>query len=381
MIGTRPFHDEPFRMKTASPLAAAVIVALLAPATTAQDAADRAAERLRVLRQEAEALAAQQKSLLTELRKLEVERDIRIQEQRQAEARLARLSRELADTTSHIETLERARSAQAPQLAARLRELYKLGDGAYIRLLFSVDDPREVGRAYRAVAALADRDRDRVRAHESTLASLRQAREQLSRQRAEAEKLQGEAAAAARAATAAVNARAALVARIDRERDLNAQLVGELQAAREKLNATVSALAPDRTGALPLRPFRGALEWPAPGSVIARFGVVTAAGPRNGIELTVPADSPVRAVHEGVVAHAGPFAGFGNLVILDHGGRAFSLYGYLAAPSVSKGDRVAAGGVVGEAGTAPDGKAARLYFELRIDGRAVDPLQWLKPRF
>lgn len=368
-------------MRAAPGLAAlaALLVLLSAAGATQDGAADRASERLRTLRREAEALAAEQKSLLAQLRTLEVERDIRREEQRQARAQLARLTRQLDDTTSHLETLERARSAQAPELAARLRELYKLGDGGYARLLLSMEDPREVVRAYRTVAVLAQRDRARVRAHESTLASLRAARDDLARQRDEATSLQAAATAAARAAAAAAAARAALVSRIDRERDLNAQLVGELQTARDRLNATVTALVPGGTPALPMRPFQGALAWPAPGRVTGRFGRTTAAGPRNGLEIAVAAEAPVRAVHEGTVAHAGPFAGFGTLVILDHGGRAFSLYGYLATPTVSKGDRVAAGALLGEAGAGQDG-VSRLYFELRIDGRAVDPLQWLKPR-
>jgi septal ring factor EnvC (AmiA/AmiB activator) len=79
------------------------------------------------------------------------------------------------------------------------------------------------------------------------------------------------------------------------------------------------------------------------------------------------------------VAFAGPFAGFGNLVILDHGGKAFSVYGYLDRVDVVKGARVPRGQVLGGAGTTPSGLDA-VYFELRIDGRAVDPLQWLKGR-
>ena len=66
-----------------------------------------------------------------------------------------------------------------PGLAARLREVYKLGNGGYLRMLLSVDDVRDMGRAYRTVAALAALDRQRVRAHQTTVASLREARKEL----------------------------------------------------------------------------------------------------------------------------------------------------------------------------------------------------------
>jgi murein hydrolase activator len=86
---------------------------------------------------------------------------------------------------------------------------------------------------------------------------------------------------------------------------------------------------------------------------------------------------PVRAVHEGVVAYADQFTGYGNLVILDHGDGAYSLYGYLGPMDVTRGDRVDAQARLAASGRNPSGNPA-LYFELRVDGAAVDPLQWLK---
>ena len=88
---------------------------------------------------------------------------------------------------------------------------------------------------------------------------------------------------------------------------------------------------------------------------------------------------PVHAVHGGTVAFAGPFTGFGTLVILDHGANNFTLYGYLSTVEVDRGDVVDAGAELGRTGTGP-GATSGLYFEVRIDGRQVDPLQWLRPR-
>src|SRR6185436_3852709 len=101
--------------------------------------------------------------------------------------------------------------------------------------------------------------------------------------------------------------------------------------------------------------------------------------PSNGIEIAAPEGARVSAVHEGVVAFADSFSGFGNLVIVDHGAQAFSLYGNLLDIGVKKGAIVEAGqalGTVGASLTGPDG----LYFELRVDGQPVDPFQWLKKR-
>ena len=358
---------------------------LSAPHFAAQDVERRASERLRALQAEAEQLLAAEKTLLVELRRLEVERSIRLEEQRDAEARLAAVTGELQRITVHLEALEQAHARQVPELSARLVEIYKLGSGGYLRLLLNVDDLREMGRAYRTVAALASVDRERVRAHQSTLTSLREARREIETRQTSAAALRAEARAAAAAAAQALEARSALVARIDAQRDLNAQLAGELDVARTKLADTLSTLSPGAPPALPFRPFRGALDWPVAGRPVARFGTVPpssagAAARRNGIDIAAADGSVAHAVHEGTVAFAGPFTGFGTLVIVDHGARAYTLYGYLASLAVTKGARVEKGAAVGTVGRPPAGGAPALYFEVRIDGQPTDPLQWLKPR-
>jgi septal ring factor EnvC (AmiA/AmiB activator) len=176
-----------------------------------------------------------------------------------------------------------------------------------------------------------------------------------------------------------------LVRDIDQQRDLNAQLAGELQTTQQKLQAMLRdmpvaasspAAAAAETAALPLRPFRGDLLWPVNGQVRRRFSRGSGS---NGIEIAAPEGADAVAVHDGVVAFAGTFAGFGNLVILDHGSQTFSLYGDLLEIAVKKGARVEHGHPIGSVGPTPSGTNG-LYFELRVDGQPVDPLQWLKKR-
>ena len=136
--------------------------------------------------------------------------------------------------------------------------------------------------------------------------------------------------------------------------------------------------------ALPLRPFRGDLDWPLDGRVVASFGQQrdqrsNTAIDSNGIRIAAAPGAPVRAIHEGTVVFAEPFTGFGNLVIVDHGGQAFTMYGTLSTMTVSAGTHVIRGQSVGSAGASPGGVAS-IYFELRVDGKPVDPLQWLKKK-
>jgi septal ring factor EnvC (AmiA/AmiB activator) len=340
----------------------------------------RATERLQALRQEADRLASQETTLLGELRKLEVARQIAAEELRQIETDASQVQTELAEVNERLQQLEHQEAADRPALRARLVELYKLGQGRYLRLLLSTSDLRRVGEASRTVAALAQIDLDRVANHRRMLDEVRTVSGQLQVRDRHLQALREDAVRAHAAADRAAQARSDLIRDIDQRRDLNAQLAGELQTAQQHLRLVLSGLATAAEPAtLPLRPFRGDLDWPADGPVVRRFGRTAASrvAASNGIEIAAAEGAPTRAIHNGIVAFADTFVGFGKLVIVDHGAQTFSLYGNLLDLAVQRGVRVEGGQLVGTVGASATGRAA-LYFELRIDGQPVDPLQWLK---
>jgi len=347
--------------------------------------AKRAAERMQALQREAERLASQETSLLTELRRLEIDRQLKAEQLKMATADLAKTQAELDATTARMASLTAEEAAERPEVQARLVEMYKLGQARYARLLLATPDLRRLGQASRLVAALAKMDRDRIAAHQKTIAELASTRTALEQRGREASAVRAASEKTQAAAARAAQAQTELIREIDRRRDLNAQLAGELQAAQQKLQAALRDAAPGagtEPTALPLRPFRGDLNWPIDGSIRKPFGrpaAAAAASPAKGVEISAPDGTLVTAVHDGVVAFAGNFSGFGNLVILDHGSQSFSLYGDLLDVAVAKGARLDRGQAVGVAGPLPGGGTG-LYFELRVDGQVVDPLQWLKKR-
>jgi septal ring factor EnvC (AmiA/AmiB activator) len=345
-------------------------VAVRAQTTGGTDAMTRRVnERIAALQAEAERLAAQARTLIADLRQLEIKRDIEAARAAQADAEVVRAQDTLNDTNTRILSLEQQRGDQLPDLKLRLADIYMRGRGGYARMLLDARGVREFARAMRAASAL------------SALAETRIADQRRTQEvRAAAAAAQRERAAAQRA----LNAREALVAQIDARRDLNAQLSSELRLAADRLQDRVLGLASDRTaegGSIPITSFRGGLDWPAPGRLLPGLVSNNPAGTsaRNGVTIAAPQGAVVSAIYPGTVTFAGPFEGFGNLVIIDHGSNAFSLYGYLGSIGPAQGARVDAGAQVGEVGTPPVGPAA-LYFELRIDGRSVDPVEWMKPR-
>lgn len=349
-----------------------------------RESAQRVAERLRTLQREADELASREKTLLVELRQLEIQRQMKTEELAAIDASLRQAERDLAAAQAREAGLSTTTETARPDIEARMVRLYKMGRGGYWRMLLGSEDIRAVGRAYRTAAAMSGVDHGRVRQHEAMLKALADERAAIHARTAETRALRDKAVAARAAIDRAVAERTALVASIDGRRDLAAQMASELQAAQGRLERTIGESSGGGEARMPLRPFKGALPWPADGIVLQRFGRASTGAQgitviNNGIGLSIPEGRPVAAVHEGIVTFAAPLTGFGNVVIVDHGDRAQSLYGHLAALDVSKGERVRAGARLGASGRNLAGNPT-LYFELRIDGKPVDPLQWLKPQ-
>ena len=345
----------------------------------AEALARRAAARLQSLQREADRLASDERTLINDVRALEIQRRLKAEDVKRIDADVKKVQDELDATAQRMATLEATEKKQTPEFRARLVEIYKLGQGRYLRMVLSTADLRQLAQSTRTVAALAKIDHDRIESHVRTIDQLRRAGKTLATRRAELATLRGAAEKAQAAVLRAEQAKNDLIREIDRKRDLNAQLTGELLAAQLKLQAALRDLSSGAAAepvSLPLKPFRGDLEWPAAGTVTRRFGRGVNS---NGIEISTPDDAEARAVHDGVVAFAGTFAGFGNLVILDHGSQNFSLYGDLLDIVVNKGMHLDRGQPVGAVGPTSSGGNG-LYFELRVDGQPVDPLQWLKKR-
>ena len=108
-----------------------------------------------------------------------------------------------------------------------------------------------------------------------------------------------------------------------------------------------------------------------------RFGTKTF---RNGIDIDVPEGTSITAVAAGQVLYTGWFRGYGNLIIVDHGGEYYTLYAHASNIRVAEGDEIKQGQAIGTVGDTGSLQGPRLYFEVRHGGRPQDPAQWLRPR-
>jgi septal ring factor EnvC (AmiA/AmiB activator) len=346
-----------------------------------QERLARVRERRAVLERELQRLRGEEKTLLGEVEQLELELRLRSDELTEIQLVLKKTRAELDATVARVERLEASLAAARPALAAHARALYMLGEMSYLRLLLSIDRPSDFFRGYRLVTTLARRDNARVAAFRSDLTALTTEKAALEQRTRESIALRTRLVVARHNLDAQRARKTDLLTSLVERKELNAAYVDELAQAEVRLQQLLAGLG----GAdvrVPMVALRGLLPWPVEGRVRAGFG--RRKHPRfdtytihNGLEIEAAPDAPVHAVHEGRVVFADRFRGFGLMVIVDHGGKHHSLYAQLQEIAVSVGQEVAAGDVVGRSGRVGD--APGLYFELRYQGRAEDPAEWLRP--
>ena len=155
--------------------------------------------------------------------------------------------------------------------------------------------------------------------------------------------------------------------------------LGSHRAAAELIRGTPWPQWLAATAAMGLEPPQQ-LHWPVDGGRFGRgFGRGRAAGgPRHhrGVDVTAEVGTPVRVVADGIVAYAdNTVSGYGNLLVVLHGGGRVSTYAHLTAIHVPLGARLSGGQVVAQAGTTGVSRGPHLHFEWREKGRPIDPME------
>ena len=98
----------------------------------------------------------------------------------------------------------------------------------------------------------------------------------------------------------------------------------------------------------------------------------------SGIDIKAPSGAPVKAAGPGEVLYQGWLRGFGQVVIIDHGGNISTVYAHLSGASVREGASVKTGTVIGRVGNSGTDSEYGLHFEVRKNGSAVNPMNYLR---
>jgi septal ring factor EnvC (AmiA/AmiB activator) len=379
-------------------MAAAILmlVTLAAPVAAAQDAEqdlDRAEaeSRLGQVLEEIDQLKTTLESSRTEQRR-EQDRlrnlDLRIQ---QANGDLRKLQEQKAAQQQELETLLRQRSEylgqleqRMEQLAEQLRRSYRNSRQSRIQLVLNQDDLGRLGRLLAYYDYYARAQADRIALLRSALTTLEVMQQSIDRQLAQLEQLRAEQQAALDGLGAQREQRQVLLAELASQIGSGASRLQELERNRQDLEALIERLTnvladipPDLGNHVGVEKQKGRLLMPVQGPVKHAYGQ-SRSGVLNwqGWLIGAKAGTEVAAIAYGRVAFADWLRGYGLLIIVDHGQGYMSLYGYNESLLHDAGAWVEPGDPISIVGTNP-GNEQGLYFELRKNGKAIDPAGWL----
>lgn len=336
---------------------------------------------------------------------------------------LAGVEKGIDRTLDNIERERLEAEKKRSQINRRVAALYKGGEMGTLRVFFSSDSFPQMTENLRYMRSVLENDRKLFAQYSQNMERLNQLKLSLERDAARKEGIRRSMEAKKREIEQEKSRKASYLVKVRQDKQGHLASLKELQANAGRLQSMFERLearnrkaaldAKNRKAALdarnrkaysakvgskgtvadlppaPLVPDqglgaqKGRLNLPVKGSIVDRFGRhkhpdFDSFTVSNGISVAAPAGAPIHAVFDGEVIFADYFKGYGNMIIVDHGGGFFSLYAHASSVAKKVGSKVARNDVLASVGSADSSKGPMLYFEIRYQGKPVDPAPWFR---
>jgi murein DD-endopeptidase MepM/ murein hydrolase activator NlpD len=356
---------------------------------------------IETVRQREERLRNEISSVTTQIRTLEaqvgdvaaqletLQQDLSLHQER-----LSKLNTLYELRTRKLNFLRKQYEASIERLNQRLVDIYESEQTDMIGVIFSgadftslvdqVDFIKEIGEQDRKIAAQVRHSRNQVQVERFRTKKARAfmlAETQAIAVRTEQKRLVKEQLVANQGQLSeAVSQKKVSLDELTAEEQAEAGEIDALQAqsaaVAAKIQAAQAAASSGSGGASAPSANPGGYQWPVAGPVTSPFGWRWGRM-HEGIDIAVPTGTPVHASAAGTVIYAGWMDGYGNFVIIDHGGGIATAYGHNTSVAVAVGQSVSQGELIAYAGSTGHSTGPHVHFEVRVNGGAVDPLGYL----
>ena len=322
------------------------------------------------------------------------------QQLREAEVELGRLQAAMADNERAIgasgeelsglqqqrAVLEQARATQQTHIALELKTAWQLGQQSQLRVLLNQESPHTVARVlayyryfFQARNKLVEDYRETLRQLQElepriadTLEQLAGQQATLKQQQLQLEKTQASRERAVAQLSQGIDSKAEQLKQMEQDRKELESLLAAIEKALAKLEVPEDYQ--------PFESAQGKMPWPLAGKRANTFGRPRNEGKMRWQGVSIPAreGESVQAIHHGRVVYADWLRGSGLLLIIDHGDGYMSLYANNQSLLREVGEWVGAGTPISTAGNTGGQEESGLYFEIRHQGKPVDPARWCK---
>ncbi|MBI5655971.1 MAG: peptidoglycan DD-metalloendopeptidase family protein [Geobacter sp.] len=318
---------------------------------------------------------------------------------------LVKVERTLDQTQREIQVVAAEAERKREHIRHRLASLYKAGELGSARMFFASESFPQMLENQKYMQGVLQGDRRLFADYSAKLDQLKGLKGVLERDAARKENIRTGIAAKKQEIEEEKSKKAAYLTQVRESSKSHQEALRELQANARRLQNMIERLEarqrksytpkPGRKQTLgdhePLPPVadkgfgaqRGRLAIPVRGEIVGRFGrhkhpEYNSYTINNGISIAAPQGTDIRSVFDGQVIFADYFKGYGNMVIVDHGGGYFSLYGHASRIAKKVGSQVSRNDVIASVGDLDSSRGPMLYFELRYQGKPIDPSPWFR---
>ena len=333
-------------------------------------------------RQQSAELAGKIESLSEEKRILDEEAEAAIAEH---EARKAELDATLSRLEENEEKLEKAEADykdKTGKLGQRVRDIYINGQISYLDVLFGAKDFSDLMTRMDLLKRVIKQDYDLVQVVLAEKAEIERTKSSLEKDKAVQAQQEAKARAARDEREVKVAKRKALLDRMKNDKAIIDAQYDELMAASKQVEemlrrSSYATAAPAAVGG-----GSGAMLWPMAGPVTSEFGwrVHPITGTQkfhSGVDIGGDYGQPIAAAQGGTVEYAGWISGYGNAVIISHGGGISTLYGHCQSLAVGVGQQVSQGETIAYCGSTGNSTGPHCHFEVRQGGEPISPYSYL----
>ncbi len=297
------------------------------------------------------------------------------------------LDRSIDEQSSTLAALKRQIHVNRERAGKRMTALYKLSRLGPFPVMASADSIQQMLARQHAIGVILENDEENRQALVRQLLQAETVAAELAQRKTEKSALEASLNEHLTTLDGEREERSRLLSMIRADKSLELAAVADLKQSAEALNRMLEDLQQkaDEQKAVgsAFVSLKGLLEMPVRGKVInfygpyrnARYNVTNF---RSGIDIRTDRGEPIRAVAPGTILFADWFKGYGNMIIVDHGGSYYTLYAHIEDAFKIKGDRVDRGEVIATVGDSASLTGPGLYFEVRHHGKPENPMLWLK---
>ncbi len=323
----------------------------------------------------------QEKTIMGQLQSIEKNIIKKENEIKTLEGKIEYLQTNIAVTEENIELAEADLQEKNQQLGDRLVYIYEKGDLTYLEVLLSATDLKDFLTRYDLLSMIVEQDLSLIDSINQQKMALNVNKSDLEVQKNELLYAQDSEKTKREELSGQKQDKKKVLTSVQKEKAQYEKALAELEQTSNQLEATIRRIQAGTSGE---QLGTGVFTWPAPGysTITSAYGmryhpILKYNKMHTGVDIGAPGGADIVAADSGTVIQTGWLGGYGQVVVVDHGGGISTLYAHMSTIIAANGASVTKGQIIGKVGSTGWSTGPHLHFEVRINGVHTNPMSYL----